>query len=88
MNDRELEKIFKALANRRRLAILKHLKRHGASSVGDVADAIHLSLTATSKHLIILANVNLLEKEQESVVVYYHIAKGAPRAIRLLNSLL
>ena len=43
MNDKELERILKALANGRRIAILKFIKKSGRASVGEIADAIKLS---------------------------------------------
>jgi DNA-binding transcriptional ArsR family regulator len=71
----ELEKILKALANRRRLAILKHLKMRQGDNVGCIAREIGLSLVSTSKHLIILARCGILEKEQRSLEVFYRLAE-------------
>ncbi len=51
--ERELEKQLKALANRRRLAILKYLKSKREASVGDIAEEINLSFKSTSKHLAV-----------------------------------
>ena len=53
-NIKELERILKALANKRRLSILIYLKRHPEATVGEIASSIRLSLTSTSKHLSIL----------------------------------
>jgi len=64
MSEKELEKVLKALANKRRLAILKFIKKSNRASVGEIAGAIKLSFKATSKHLLILSNVDILEKEQ------------------------
>lgn len=76
---KELEKPLKALANRRRLAILKYLKQNREASVGEIAGAIKLSLRATSKHLGLLAAADILDKEQRSLAVYYHLAHPLPR---------
>jgi len=73
MNERELEKPLKALANKRRLAILGYLKRSKESSVGDIAHKIELSYRSTSKHLGILSSAGIVEKEQRSTVIYYHL---------------
>ena len=70
---KELERILKALANKRRLAILKYLKHHREASVSTIASAIKLSLKATSKHLNILSSADMLEKEQRSLEVYYNL---------------
>ena len=86
MSEKELEKILKALANKRRIAILKFIKKSGSSSVGEVADAIKLSFKATSKHLMILANTDILEKEQVSLTMLYSIPKDRhPLVSKLLS---
>ena len=54
---KELEKVLKILGNRRRLAILALLKRQSEATVGDIADSIKLSFTATSQHLAQLRTI-------------------------------
>ena len=68
-----LEKILKALANRRRLAIIKFLKNKREASVSEIADHIKLSMKSTSKHLAILAANDIVEKEQRSLQVFYSL---------------
>jgi len=86
MNEKELEKILKALANKRRVSILKYLKRVGKASVGEVSDAIKLSFKATSKHLMILLNVDIVEKEQISLTMFYFLPKSThPMVSKLLS---
>jgi DNA-binding transcriptional ArsR family regulator len=89
MNERELEKVLKALANRRRIAIVKFIKKSksGSASVGQVADAIKLSFKATSKHLMILGNAGILEKEQISLTVLYSISKERNHVVARIISL-
>lgn len=70
----DLERILKALANKRRLMILKYLKRGKKASVGDIAGEINLSFKATSRHLAILSHVNILDKQQEGLVVWHSLA--------------
>ncbi|OGI65498.1 hypothetical protein A3A95_03170 [Candidatus Nomurabacteria bacterium RIFCSPLOWO2_01_FULL_39_18] len=74
-NEKVIEKTLKALANKRRIAILRFIKKSGQASVGDVANTIKLSFKATSKHLMILANADILEKEQISLTMLYSISK-------------
>ena len=52
--EHSLETLFKALANRRRLIIIRHLKKHGEKSVTELADVIGVSVKSMSKHLLIL----------------------------------
>ncbi|MEK7464860.1 MAG: metalloregulator ArsR/SmtB family transcription factor [Patescibacteria group bacterium] len=81
---KELEKPLKALANRRRLAILKYLKQNREASVGEIAGAIKLSFRATSKHLGILTATDILDKEQRSLTVHYRLATPLPRTARAI----
>lgn len=85
---KKLERILKALANRRRLAILKYLKDHKEASVGEIASAIKLSFKATSKHLAILAAVDLVEREQRSLQMFYRLSKNQPPAAHKILFLL
>lgn len=73
---REFEKILKALANKRRLLIIKFLKERKEASVGQIADAINLSFRSTSKHLSILLAVDIVEREQRNLLVFYYLTKN------------
>lgn len=79
---RELERVLKAMANRRRLAIIKHLKSKREASVGELAEAIKLSLKATSKHLIILHSIGIVERDQRSLLMYYRLSNPLPRPVK------
>ena len=72
-DEKMLERDFKALANRRRLAILRLLKREMRVAVGEIAGEIKLSFKATSKHLNILYVAGLVDKEQQSLNVQYFL---------------
>ena len=78
MKTKELERILKALANKRRLAIVAYIKKHKEANVGEIAQAINLSFKATSKHLNVLAGVDILEKEQRSLEMWYRISFAVP----------
>ena len=84
---KDLERILKALANKRRLAILKFLKRKKEASVGSIAGEIHLSFKSTSRHLSILASAGLVEKEQRSTQVFYRISVLMPQPAQFTISL-
>jgi DNA-binding transcriptional ArsR family regulator len=86
---KHLEKILKGFANRRRLAIVKLLLRKKQPlSVGQIADAISLSFTATSKHLNILRHLDILERHQVGLTIFYRIADSLPHAARALIPLI
>ena len=84
MNERELERQLKAVANRRRLAIINILRKRKEANVGDIAEAIKLSFTSTSKHLIMLERAGFVEKEQRSLNVYYRLATDAPQLLAMI----
>ncbi len=79
---------MKALANRRRLAILKYLKNVRQAPVGEIAGEINLSVKATSKHLNILAAADILEREQRSLSVFYCLSSDpSPTAKQVISIL-
>ena len=85
---KNLEKQLKALANRRRLTILKYLKKVRQAPVGEIAGEIKLSVKATSKHLNILAVADILEREQKSLSVYYSLSSDPSPSAKQVISIL
>ena len=75
---KHLEKILRGLANRRRLAILQLIRKHQRLSVGDLAVGINLSFKATSRHLRIMRQLELLDHQQHGVTVYYFLSPSLP----------
>ena len=75
------ERILKALANRRRLAIVQFLNTKGPVSVGAIAEHIRLSYAATSRHLRVLAAADLVESEQANTTVNYSLPKSRHPAL-------
>ena len=81
-NIRETEMQLKALANRRRLTVLKYLEHKGQDSVGSIAAEIKLSFKSTSAHLLILSACGLLDREQTSTTVLYRIARPSSALLK------
>ena len=79
--------IFKALANINRLKIIQLLVNGAGMDVGSIAWELKISAKATSKHLIILANLEVLSSRGSANHVFYMLNKDIPanfeRAIRL-----
>ncbi len=73
MNSENLVKIFKAVSNERRFLILKHLFRAKELSVGQISELIHLSFKSTSRHLLVLLNVKLVNVRQLDLNRFYSI---------------
>ena len=79
MDEKELEKILKALANRRRLLILKILKKKKKVSMGNMSGLIKLSFRSTSKHFTVLYAAGIVEKEQDGLTMYYSLSSKLPK---------
>lgn len=83
-----LERVFKALANRRRLMILIYLKSKKDATVGDISRFISLSLKSTSRHLAVLRAADLVERDQRSLEMHYRLVNSLPPIAKfVLNSL-
>lgn len=80
--------LFKALANRRRLLILRYLKKNGEISVTDISAAIGVSVKSTSKHLLVLSNANLVSENKNGFYVLYRIrSKLKPLAASIVDQI-
>ena len=88
MDDRRFERSLKALANGRRLSILRLLKKRKELSVTDIAEKIRLSFRSTSRHLAILSAAEIVEREQRSLQVFYRIRDSLARVVNSVLSLL
>lgn len=86
--DVELERVMKALANRRRIATIRLIKRNKEMTVGDVSSGLKISFKATSKHLSVLATADILEKEQRSIQMFFRLAPDMPESARRIVALL
>ena len=88
MKEKELERTLKALANKRRLNILRLLKANKELPVGEIARRIQLSFKSTSNHLNILASVDILQKDQRSLQVFYAISTPSDKVTEKILTLL
>ena len=85
---RETERQLKALANKRRLSILKFLASKEPASVGSIAQEIKLSFKSTSNHLLILSACDILDREQTSTTVLYRFARPLSPLVKTVLSIL
>jgi DNA-binding transcriptional ArsR family regulator len=72
----QLSKTFQALADPTRRAILARLSK-GEASVKELAEPFDLSLQAISKHVKVLENAGLVQKDKQAQLRTSTI-KGAP----------
>ena len=70
---KKIEKTFKALANYKRLEILKILTKTKTASVSELSEKIKTSLKSTSKHLLVLYHGDFLEKERVYGLTLYRL---------------
>jgi len=88
MREGNHETLFKALANRRRLKIIRFLKKYGEKSVADVAGVIGVSVRSTSKHLSVLSNAGLVSERKKGSYVLYRIRDSLePLAVGIIDQL-
>lgn len=83
---RELERIFRALADRHRVTILSLLVRAGDQEicVCDFVSVLGLSQPTVSYHLKQLTNVGLLSREKRGSFAYFRLAPDALAHVRWL----
>lgn len=88
MAGKDTERLFKAVANKRRIAILSFLKKRKDARVGAIADAIKLSLKSTSKHLGILLAAGYVDRDQKSLEMHYRIADELSGTAKVIVAIL
>ena len=76
-----LDRLFAALGNRHRRAILDRLLR-GPARVTDLAEPFDLSLNAVSKHLKVLEEAALVRREQRGREYHFRVQQEPVLAAR------
>jgi ArsR family transcriptional regulator, arsenate/arsenite/antimonite-responsive transcriptional repressor len=76
---RELERVFKALADRHRVRILNRLLSAGGEAVCvcEFEDMLGLKQSTVSYHLKQLLDAGIVEREKRGSYAYFSIADGA-----------
>jgi ArsR family transcriptional regulator len=76
---RELERVFKALADRHRVTILNRLLQAGGEAVCvcDLEDLLPLKQPTVSYHLKQLLEAGIVEREKRGSFAYFSVADGA-----------
>lgn len=73
--------VFRALANVNRLKIITILSQRNNKTVGQLASDIDISPKSTSKHLIMLKNLGILESRGKDGHVHYSLNSNLPQDI-------
>src|SRR5829696_5218471 len=82
----ELERLFKALADRHRVKILNRLLSAGGEAVCvcDFEELLGLKQSTVSYHLKQLRDAGILEREKRGSYAYFSLAPGALERVRAL----
>jgi ArsR family transcriptional regulator len=73
MNKKRWTRVFKGLANENRLKIIEVLYPNKELSVSDVRDRLKISYKWTSKNLVDLEKINILQSRGAKGRVFYSI---------------
>lgn len=79
---KNLEKLLKALGNRRRLAIIKYLMKEREANVANISENINLSFKSTSRHLSVLKQLDILDSRQQNLNVFYQLSDTKPKIVQ------
>ncbi len=80
--------VFRALANINRLKIITMLSDGRKMNVGDIAEALNISFKATSNHLAMLKNLDVLESQGIAGHVFYSINFQMPKDFQKVVNLM
>ena len=80
--------VFRALANINRLKIIAMLSDGRKMNVGDIAEALNISFKATSNHLAMLKNLDVLESQGIAGHVFYSINSQMPKDFQKVVNLM
>jgi ArsR family transcriptional regulator len=82
----ELERVFKALADRHRVKILNRLLSAGGEAVCvcDFEELLGLKQSTTSYHLKQLLDAGIIARERRGKFAYFSVADGALERVREL----
>lgn len=88
LNIRNTELQLKAIANARRLVILRELKKNKSMTVSDMAEAIKLDLAPTSHHLRILKAAGIIEYKRRGKFITYRLSLKQEEAVKVIVGML
>ena len=72
---------LKTIAHPHRLEMIHYLIEHGKASVGELAEELSIESSATSEHLTLLKDRDLLFSTKEGRKVYYFIKEPTLKSI-------
>lgn len=82
MNTKRWVRVFKGFSNENRIGIVKFLSDKKSKTVTDISEHLGISLKATSRHLVILEGLEVLESKGSQGHVFYSINSSMPADVR------
>jgi DNA-binding transcriptional ArsR family regulator len=79
--------VFRAMANINRLKIIEMLSSVRTKNVGEIAEVLDISFKATSNHLAILKNLDVLDSVGSDGHVFYSLNQKMPSDLKRVVSL-
>ncbi len=86
---KKIIKLLKAIANQRRLEILRYIHNHKKkeATVGEIAEVIKLSFKSTSRHLAVLRDADILDRDQRGLEAYYKLSQNKHSILKNILSI-
>ncbi len=88
LNIRNTELSLKAIANARRLVILRELKKKKTMTVGEIAEVAKLNIAPTSHHLRILKSAGIIEYKRRGKFITYRLSLKQEEPVKLILGIL
>lgn len=76
----QLNRVFQALADPTRRAVVEHLSRRGAASVSELAEPFHMALPSFTQHMHVLEECGLVHSRKKGRVRTYRLARRPLKA--------
>ena len=84
---RELERIFKGVANHRRVEVMDFLERQPEQSVSEIAERLSIDFRTTSEHLRKLAIAGIVMKRYEGSTVRHALTNRGKSILKFGRTL-
>ncbi len=88
MNAKRWTVVFRVLANINRLKIIRLLSDGRKMNVTEIADDLNISFKATSNHLALLRNLDVLEAHGTAGHVFYSRNQNPPKDFQRVIALI
>jgi predicted transcriptional regulator len=85
-NSRQLERIFKGIANHRRIAILLLIKNNPGMSLLEISNTLKCNIKTISEHIRKLVISGLVNKKYQGRMVIHNLSPYGEKVIKFSKS--